>query len=83
MTSKSTKLIEENCYSFAVDIKANKLIIKQAIEYLFEVSVISVNIINPPKKKRRIGKFIGNRSQYKKAYIRLAKGSSIKLFVTI
>nr|YP_010337383.1 ribosomal protein L23 [Pulvinaster venetus]UNJ16968.1 ribosomal protein L23 [Pulvinaster venetus] len=83
MTSKTTKFIETNCYCFAVDKKANKVSIKEAIEYLFKVKVVSVNTVIPSPKKRKVGKFIGNCSTYKKAYIKLAKGNSIKLFVNL
>ena len=63
-----------------MDPKSNKLQIKTAIEYLFNVKVISVNTLKPPSKQRRVGKFVGNRTQYKKAVLTLAKGNSINLF---
>lgn len=80
ITDKATKLLEINQYTFAVDPKSTKTQIKTAIEYLFNVKVISVNTTKPPTKKRRIGKFIGTRSQYKKAILTLATGNSINLF---
>lgn len=80
ITDKATKLLEINQYTFAVDSKSNKLEIKTAIEYLFNVKVLSVNTLKPPSKQRRIGKFVGNRAQYKKAILTLAKGNSINLF---
>nr|YP_010580243.1 ribosomal protein L23 [Cryptomonas pyrenoidifera]UZS90627.1 ribosomal protein L23 [Cryptomonas pyrenoidifera] len=80
ITDKATKLLEINQYTFAVDSKSNKTQIKTAIEYLFNVKVISVNTAKPPAKQRRIGKFMGTRTQYKKAILTLATGNSINLF---
>nr|BDA99329.1 ribosomal protein L23 [Cryptomonas sp. NIES-3952] len=80
ITDKATKLLELNQYTFAVDLKSDKRQIKAAIEYLFKVKVLAVNTAKPPAKQRRIGKFIGNRTQYKKAILTLAAGNSINLF---
>ena len=80
ITDKPTRLLELNQYSFAIDSKANKIDIKSAIEYLFDVKVVAVNTFNPPQKKRRIGRFIGTRPRNKKAIVTLAEGNSINLF---
>lgn len=80
ITDKATKLLESNQYSFAVNPQASKPDIKTAIEYLFDVKVKSVNTSNMPIRQRRIGKFSGNKSQYKKAIITLYNGNSINLF---
>lgn len=80
ITDKSTKLLEENQYSFAVDRKADKIKIKQAIEYIFNVKVEKINTCNIPTKKKRIGRFIGIKTQYKKAIITLNNEDSINLF---
>nr|YP_009420472.1 ribosomal protein L23 [Chroomonas placoidea]ASO76111.1 ribosomal protein L23 [Chroomonas placoidea] len=80
ITDKATRLLESNQYSFATDSKAAKTDIKLAIEYLFQVKVASVNTYNTPKKTRRIGKFIGNKANYKRAIVTLASGDSINLF---
>ena len=58
VTEKSTKLNENNSYSFIVDKKSTKETIKLAIEYLFNVKVVKVNTINLPLKKRRVGRFL-------------------------
>ena len=68
-----------NQYSFAIDAKANKSSIKIAVEQLFNVKVISVNTLKHPQK-RRVGKFIGTKSRYKRAIITLAPEDSITLF---
>jgi large subunit ribosomal protein L23 len=80
ISDKASKLLESNQYTFAVDPKLSKDNIKNAIEYLFNVKVISVNTHRPPTKHRRIGKFVGTKTNYKKAILRLAPGDSINLF---
>nr|ASO75964.1 ribosomal protein L23 [Storeatula sp. CCMP1868] len=80
ITDKATRLLESNQYSFATAKKSTKGEIKLAIEYLFDVKVISVNTYNCPKKTRRIGKFIGAKPRYKRAIVTLAEGNSINLF---
>ena len=80
ITDKATRLLEKNKYSFIVDPKSDKLAIKQAIEYLFDVKVVKVNTVHLAKKKRRVGKYIGWKSQYKKAIVTLAEGDTINLF---
>lgn len=80
ITDKTTKLLEENQYSFTVKRKANKSEIKEAIEYIFNVKVINVNTCNNPIKKRRVGKFIGQKAQHKKAIITLDNQDIINLF---
>lgn len=73
--------MEENQYSFAVDIKTSKDLIKLSIESIFDVKVLSVNTCRPPRKKHKVGRFAGNRPQYKKAIVTLAQGDTIDLFV--
>nr|BDA97918.1 ribosomal protein L23 [Chroomonas collegionis] len=80
ITDKATRLLESNQYSFATDSKADKTEIKLAIEYIFQVKVTAVNTYNTPKKTRRIGRFIGNKANYKRAIVTLASGDSINLF---
>jgi len=79
-TEKTIKLIEQNQYSFAVDANANNTAVKFAIEKLFDVRVIAVNTSLQPRKERRVGKFIGKKSQYKRAIVTLAPEDSITLF---
>ena len=80
ITDKATRLLEKNQYSFIVDRDSNKVIIKAAIEYLFNVKVVKVNTCYFPRKKKRVGKYIGWKPQYKKAIVRLAEGDVINLF---
>ena len=79
-TPKTLLLLENNQYTFMVDPKLNKFNIKKSIEFLFNVNVIKVNSCNLPKKKRRVGKFIGIRPRYKKVVVKLAKNDKIELF---
>lgn len=79
-TIKTNLLLENNQYTFLVDPKLNKVSIKKAIEFLFDVSVIKVNSCNLPKKKRRVGQFTGIRPRYKKVIVKLAKDNKIDLF---
>jgi large subunit ribosomal protein L23 len=80
LTEKTIRLIEQNQYSFAVDVTADKSRIKDAVEQLFDVKVISVNTSLLPLRKRRVGKFIGKKARYKRAIVKLASEDSITLF---
>lgn len=78
MTEKSSDLAKtQNTITFSVDPKANKTQIKQAIEKIFGVKVISVHTLNSHPKKRRVGKYTGMTKKYKKAIVKLAEGSNI------
>lgn len=80
ITDKATRLLENNQYSFIVNPESNKIIIKATIEYLFDVKVIKVNTCHLPRKKRRVGKYIGWKPHYKKAIVSLEEGNTINLF---
>ena len=80
ITDKATRLLENNQYSFVVDRYSDKVNIKSAIESLFNVKVIKVNTCLLPRKQKRVGKFIGWKSQYKKAIVNLSEGDVINLF---
>lgn len=80
VNEKATILLEQNKYVFEVVPQATKPDIRAAIEELFDVKVISVNTHNPPRKQRRVGRFVGFKPQYKRAIVTLAPGDSIVLF---
>lgn len=80
ITDKATRLLEKNQYSFVVDRYSNKLKIKKTIEYLFSVKVVKINTCRLPRKAKRVGKYLGWKSQHKKAIITLAEGDVINLF---
>jgi large subunit ribosomal protein L23 len=80
ITEKATRALELNQYTFEVDHRAAKPEIKAAVESLFDVKVVGVSTMNPPRRTRRVGRFAGKRAQVKKAVVRLAEGSAIQLF---
>mgnify|MGYP006098668593 FL=1 len=80
LTEKTTRLLENNQYSFIVDPYSNKTSIKFAIEYLFDVKVKKVNTSHLPKKKKRVGKYVGWKPQNKKAIVTLVENDTINLF---
>ena len=77
ITEKAEVEEQNGKYTFKVSTKANKTQIKQAIEKIFNVKVESVNTLNSHPKKRRVGKYTGMTNKYKKAIVKLAKGSTI------
>lgn len=80
ITDKTTRLLNNNQYTFIVDPKISKSEIKQILEFIFNVQIIKINTVHLPVKKRRVGKFNGTKSHYKKAIIKLAEGYNINLF---
>lgn len=78
ITEKSETLKLNDVYVFKVAKNANKTQIKNEIEKRFNVKVLSVNTLNAVQKKRRVGRYTGLTTAYKKAYVKLAKGSSIE-----
>ena len=83
VTEKATLQMEENKYVFDVLPVASKPEIKAAIESLFDVRVTSVNTLKLPRKKRRVGRYIGYKAQYKRAIVTLQEGDTITLFPDI
>ncbi len=81
ITEKSTaKLAEANQAVFWVDPNANKAEIKEAVEKIFNVKVLSVNTQKVPGKLKTMGKFSGRRPVRKKAYVSLKEGDKIEIF---
>ncbi|MDJ0515335.1 MAG: 50S ribosomal protein L23 [Okeania sp. SIO2F4] len=78
VTEKATRLMELNQYTFDVDPRATKPMIKEVIEQLFEVKVTGINTLNLPRKKRRVGKFMGFKPRYKRAIVTLEDGEPIR-----
>ncbi len=78
ISEKSTRAAErENRVVFKVKRTATKDQIKRAVELLFKVEVDSVHVLNVKGKDKRFGRFIGTRSDWKKAYIKLKPGFDI------
>jgi large subunit ribosomal protein L23 len=81
ITEKGT-LVNElgNQVVFRVHPRANKVEIRQAIEVLFKVKVTKVRTHRQLGKLRRVGRHLGRRPDWKKAYVTLAEGSRIDFF---
>lgn len=80
-TEKTRSQTEDGKYTFEVDRRANKHQIKEAVEEIFDVEVLSVNITNLPAKKGRYGRRIVTRKPaWKKAIVTLAPGERIDVF---
>ena len=80
ITEKATDLGVENKYVFEVSLRSNKIEIAKAINEVYGIKPISVNIIKVKGKKTRYGKTSGKRKDWKKAIIQLPKGKSIKVY---
>ena len=82
VTEKSTILREEqNVLAFEVDANANKIEVKRAVEELFKVKVEEVRLFNVPGKMKRLGRWVGKRRDWRKAYVRLKAGEKAPEFV--
>jgi len=71
---------DTNQVTFKVHKKANKVEIRQAVETFFKTKVLDVRTMNVRGKKRRMGKTVGKKSDWKKAVVRLAPGENIEFF---
>lgn len=77
LSEKSTAANAHNQYVFQVATDSTKPEIKAAVEKLFNVKVMSVQVVNHKPKNVRFGKIEGKRKAWKKAYVRLAEGHDI------
>jgi large subunit ribosomal protein L23 len=80
VSEKSYSLIEDNKYSFRVHARAHKTQIRQAVEELFGVKVVSVNVLKVQPKPKRRGWTRGRRPGWKKAIVELREGDKIEIF---
>jgi len=81
ITEKSShNHLTNNSYTFKVSVNANKIEIKQAIEKVFNVSVMKVNTLNQRGKVKRLGRYTGKRRDWKKAIVKLKAGDKIAEF---
>ena len=81
MTEKTLSLKEQtNQYAFEDNTRANKVQIKDCIEKTFKVSVLGVRTMNVRGKKKRMGKYQGYKSSWKKALVTLKQGDTIEYF---
>ena len=81
VTEKTMKLLqEENKITLKVKKDANKIEIKNAFEAIFNVHVEKINVINVRPQAKRVGRYTGKVSGYKKAIVKLAAGEALNLF---
>jgi large subunit ribosomal protein L23 len=80
VSEKSYEQITQNRYTFKVHQDAHKTQVRQAVEQLFDVTVVAVNIIKVQPKPKRRGLTKGERQGWKKAIVQLKPGDSIEIF---
>lgn len=81
LTEKVTAMREQsNTVGFLVHPDANRIQIKQAVETLLKVKVERVNVLNVRGKIKRLGRFSGKRSDWKKAFVKLKEGEKLELY---
>lgn len=80
-TEKNDRLKENfNKFAFEVEIKANKIEVRQAVEQIFGVSVVKVNTMRVHGKVKRRGRSVGRRPDWKKAIVTLKEGDTIPIW---
>ena len=80
ISEKSYELITQNRYTFKVHQDAHKTQVRQAVEQMFDVTVVKVNILKVQAKPKRRGLIKGVRPGWKKAVVELKAGDSIEIF---
>ena len=80
VSEKSYHQITENRYTFKVHKDAHKTQVRQAVEELFDVKVVGVNVIKMQPKPKRRGMIKGTRPGWKKAIVELKAGDTIEIF---
>jgi large subunit ribosomal protein L23 len=79
ISEKASYLAEKDQYIFEISPRYNKNEVKNAVEGIYGVNVVSVNIITIPAKKRRLGRTEGFRKSFKKAVVRIKEGQKIEI----
>jgi len=80
VSEKSYALLDDNAYTFVVHPEANKTEIRQAVEQIWGVKVLSVNTLNRKGKTKRFRFTEGRRVDTKRAVVKLAEGDTIEIF---
>ena len=80
ISEKSYEQITQNKYTFQVHADAHKTQVRQAVEELFDVKVVGVNIVKVQPKPKRRGVTKGHRPGWKKAIVQLKPGQTIEVF---
>ena len=80
VTEKSNDELQQGKYTFEVNKKATKIEIKNAVEKLFEVKVLKVNTMTVKGKEKRVGRYTGKTSDWKKAIVTIDTAASEKTY---
>lgn len=80
VSEKSYSLLDDNAYTFVVHKQANKTEIRQAVEKIWGVRVLTVNTLNRKGKTKRFRFTQGRRPDTKRAVVKLAEGDRIDIF---
>jgi large subunit ribosomal protein L23 len=80
VSEKSYSYIGQNKYTFKIHPDAHKTQVRQAVEELFDVKVLNVNVLKVQSKPKRRGTFRGTRPGWKKAIVQLRAGDTIEIF---
>lgn len=79
ITEKVGDLAKENKYVFEVGVNANKIEVAEAIEEVYDIKPVKVNIVRMKGKRVRVGRLFGKRKNRKKAIVKLPEGKSISI----
>ena len=84
VTEKSTALKDtRRLLCFKVHRDANKIMVKKAVEELFKTKVETVRLLNFQGKEKRHGRYIGRRSDWKKAYVKLSPEAKMIEYIEV
>lgn len=83
VSEKTAHMGSQDTYGFVVGFKANKVEIAKAFQAMFGVKPMAIRIAIVPEKKKRMGRIFGVRSSWKKAFIRVPKGSKVDIFTGV
>lgn len=81
VTEKSNDALQEGKYTFKVNKKATKIDIKRAVEKLFEVKVVDVKTMTVKGKTKRMGRYVGKTSDWKKAIVTIDTNPGEKTYL--
>jgi large subunit ribosomal protein L23 len=79
VTEKSTLVSQHSQFVFNIDSSATKYEVAKAVEMIFKVNVVNVNVLNRPGKVNRFRGRLGKRADQKRAFVRLAQGQTIDM----
>lgn len=81
VTEKTMRMTEaDNKVTFEVAKNTNKVAISEAIKEIYNITPVSVNVVNVKSKTKRVGRYVGKTKSYKKAIVKLPAGQEIAIF---